>query len=130
MCPTQADYNEGALGATETSETSLGDISIPSQGVTKIVGIYGIATIETPTAGEGVSGHFRLAFKTVSGVFKFPVTVFQGSAGTLADIGPAQQPQIIPVDIPVPTNETVTAYMTLNKAQTGDCRGMVGIIME
>lgn len=128
--PTQGDYAEGALGSTETTETSLGSISIPATGVSRIVGIYGIATIQTTTAAEGTAGGFRLAFKTVSGTFKFPVTVFQGAAGTLADIGPVHMPQIIPVDIAVPSNETITCYVTLNLAQTGTCRGMVGVIYE
>lgn len=128
--PTQGDYAEGALGATETTETSLGTITIPATGVTRIVGIYGIATIETSTAAQGAAGGFRLAFKTVSGTFKFPATIFQGPAGTLAGIGPDQKPSIIPVDIAVPANETVTVYLTLFLAQTGACRGMVGVIFE
>lgn len=127
---TQADYKDSALGATETTETNLGEITIPTQGVTRIVGIYGIATLQTTTAAEGTAGSFRLGFSTVAGIFKFPTTIFQGAAGTLASIGQAQAPQIIPVDIPVPANETVTVYMTLNLTQTGTCRGMVGLIME
>lgn len=127
---TQGDYAEAALGATETTETNLGTITIPTQGVSRIVGIYGITSIQTTTVAEGVSGHFRLSFSTVAGVFKFPVTIFQGAAGTLADIGPVHAAQIIPVNIPVPSKETVTCYMTLNLAQTGTCRGMVGLIME
>lgn len=127
---TQGDLAEGALGATETTESNLGTITIPSAGVRAIVGIYGIATIQTTTLAEGTSGHFRLSFKSVPGTFRFPATIFQGAAGTLADIGGDHKWQIIPVNIPVPPNETVTAYMTLNLAQTGTCRGMVGLIME
>lgn len=130
MPPTQGDLVEGDLGATETTETNLGTITVPSTGVKKIVAIYGVAAIETPTAGEGSSGAFRLSFKTVAGVFKFPVTIFQGNAGTLADIGGQQQPQMIPVDIPIPQNETITCYMTMHSAQTGTVRGLVGVIME
>lgn len=127
---TQGDFAENALGATETTETDLGDITIPSAGVSKIVGIYGIATIQTTTAAEGTAGYFRLSFKSVSGTFRFPAQIFQGAAGTLADIGPSQDPKIIPVDIPIPANETIACYLALNLAQTGTCRGMVGIIME
>lgn len=127
---TQGDLVEGALGSTETIESNLGTITIPSQGVSRIVGVYGIAAIQTSTAAEGTTGQYRLAFKSVPGSYKFPATIFQGPAGTLAGIGPGQVPQIIPVDIPIPQNETITAYMTLSLAQTGTCRGMVGVIME
>jgi len=128
--PTQGDIAEGALGSTETTETSLGSINVPSAGVSRIVGIYGIVTIQTATAAEGTAGQFRLAFKTVPGTYKFPAQIFQGPAGTLANSGPSQDPKIIPVDIPIPSNETITAYATLSLAQTGTCRAMVGVIYE
>lgn len=125
----QADFVELALGATETTETSLGTITIPNTGVTKIVGVYGIDH-GVETTGEECSAYFRLAFKTVSGTFKFPAQVFNAGAGTL--VGPASEhtPKIIPVDIPVPPNETITCYMAQFVASTGARRGTVGVIME
>jgi len=125
----QADRVEGALGATETTETSLGSITVPTAGVKRIVGVYGTATIATTTA-EQASGYFRLAFKTLAGVFKFPLTINQGPAGTLASPGWSSNHSIIPVDIPVPANETITGYATLDVAQTGACRAAVGVIYE
>jgi len=127
---TQSDFIEEALGATETTETDLGDIDVPSKGVSRIVGLYGVATIQTATAAEGTDGYYRLAFKSVPGVYRFPATIYQGAAGTLATQGAAHQPQIIPVNIPVPPNETISCYMALALAQTGTCRGRVGLIFE
>lgn len=126
---TQADYVELALGATETTETKIGTITIPNTGVKKIVGVYGIGQALTTTAEIAV-GYFRLAFKTVSGTYKFPLTIFQGPAGTLASPGWMMEPKIIPVDIPVPPNESVDCYAALFVAQTGSCRAMIGVIME
>lgn len=126
---TQSDLVELALGATETTETKLGTISIPNTGVTKIVGVYGIDH-GVETTGEECSGYFRLAFKTVSGTFNFPAQVLNAGAGTL--VGPASEhsPKIIPVEIPVPPNETIDCYMAQFVASTGARRGTVGIIME
>jgi len=57
---TQADFVELALGATETTETSIGTITIPNTGVRMIRAVYGTANVLTTTA-ELASGHFRLA---------------------------------------------------------------------
>ncbi len=127
---TQADFVELALGTTETTETNLGTITIPTQGIRRIVGVYGIATLQAQTTAEGVCGFFRLAFKSLAGVYRFPAQILAGPAGTLATGGSMWRLSIIPVDIPVPANETVTAYMALNIATASTCRGMVGLIME
>jgi hypothetical protein len=41
MCITQGFVKEGALGATETTETDLGDIEITAKDVRAIVAIAG-----------------------------------------------------------------------------------------
>lgn len=126
---TQGDFVELALGATETTETDLGDIAVPSAGVSRIVGVYGCLEEITTTAEQGV-GYFRLAFKTISGSFRFPASAFHAPAGTLASPGWMYEPKIIPVNIPVPPNETISCYMASFVAATGACRGMVGVIFE
>ena len=118
------------LGATETTETNLGTITMPATGVSRIVGVSCSIVIQTGTAAEGSAGEFRLAFKTVSGSFIFPADVFHGPAGTLADQGVVYKPTMLPVDIPVPANETVTCYAALDLAQTGTVHGHVFLIME
>jgi len=125
----QSDLVMLALGATETTETNLGTITIPSAGVKKIVGVYGI-NFGVQTTAESPAGYFRLQFKTVAGTFKFPAQVFEDGAGTLAGGTTELTPKIIPVDIPVPQNETVTCYMAQHIASTGTRNGMVGLIME
>ncbi len=126
---TQSNFVELALGATETTETTLGTITVPSAGVQRIVGVYGVLEEITTTAEQGV-GYFRLGFSTVAGSFKFPCSTFHAPAGTLASPGFQYEPKIIPVNIPVPANETITCYMATFVAATGASRGMVGVIFE
>lgn len=127
---TQGDCVYLALNATETTETDLGTITIPAQGVSRIVGVWGELMQPTATAGETCSGFFKLKFKSVPGTFKFPCTQLFGPAGTLASNAHKGAVQIIPVNIPVPGNESVTISMTANKALTGTGEGFAGIIME
>lgn len=125
---TQANLVEAALNATETTETSLGNITVPL-GAKKIVGVYGTANVLTTTA-ELASGKFRFTQGQQAGVWTFPLTIHQGPAGTLASPGWAASHQIIPVDIPCRENDTMTFFATLNVAQTGNCRAQCGVIFE
>lgn len=125
---TQGDNVEAALGSTETTETSLGSVTVPLN-CKKIVGVYGIANVLTTTA-ELASGKFRFVAGTVAGVFKFPLQVNQGPAGTLASPGFSNEPKIIPVDIPCVPNDSLSCYAVLDVAQTGTCRTRVGFIFE
>ena len=127
---TKGDYVEGALDSTETTEKNLGTLTVP-QTASRIVGIYGVATIETATAGEGTAALFRFDSPDLSlAPAKFPAQVIYGPAGTLADSGQTFTPQIIPVNIPVRGSAKIDCYMKLTKAQTGDCRGLIGVIYE
>ncbi len=128
--PTQCDRVYSALNAAETTETKVGTITIPAVGVKKIVAISAQLMQPTATAGEQVSGYVRLSFKTVSGSFKFPAQPVLGPAGTLADSGGTHPPAWIPVDIPVPANETVDCYIAADVALTGTGTGAVALIME
>lgn len=126
---TQGDFVELALGSTETTETELGTINVPAAGVSRIVGIYGIIS-GVQTTAENLSGYFRLAFGTVPGVFKFPASCFESGAGTLAGGAVRFEPKIIPVNIPVPSKETIKCYAATFVAASGACRAHVGVIME
>lgn len=126
----KGDFVTKALGSTETEETNLGTLTVP-QGVSRIVGVYGVAVIETATAGEGAAGTFRLDSEDISlSPAKFPAQVVYGPAGTLADNASAFEPKIIPVNIPVTGGARINAYMKLTKAQTGSCHGLVGVLYE
>lgn len=126
---TQGDFVELALGATETTETSIGTINVPATGVSRVVGVYGIIHGVQTTAEEN-TGYFRLSFGTVPGVFKFPAQVLHAGAGTLAGGGYVMDPKIIPCNIPVPAKDTITAYAATFVAATGAERAMVGVIFE
>jgi hypothetical protein len=118
---------EGALGATETTETQLGTHQNTLGKGTTIRSICGTVN-SIATTGELPSGKFRLAFKTIPGNFEYPLTIHNAPAGTLASPGSAHVQQWIPVSIPFPANEIVTAYATLNVAQTGAQRVQVGLL--
>jgi len=127
---TKGDFVENALGATETTETEVGTITIP-QGVSKIIALYGDITIQTTTAAEGAVGFIRLDSSDLSlAPAKFPARIVQGAAGTLAGIGPDSTPHLIPVDIPVTGSARVVCYAATELAQTGTCRGRIGFIMQ
>lgn len=125
---TQGDQVYLALNATETTETLLGTITVPTAGVKRIVGVYGRLMQPVQTSGETISGFFRLGFTTVSGKFKFP-TQDVGGMVTTANMNGVDH-KIIPVNIEVPPNETISCYMTANKALTGTAEGVVGVIFE
>jgi len=114
-----------ALGATETTETDLGDITIPVNGGT-VIGVWGIVSNATPTAAEGYQGFFRLASADVDiAPAKFPLSLVGGVADSF-DFTPV----IIPVNIPVRGKATIECYAVLSLAQTGACVGAVGLIWE
>lgn len=129
MGMTQGDSIEAALNATETTETSLGNVTVPL-GAKNIVGVYGIGNVLTTTA-EIASGKFRFVQAAgPGGKHIFPLQVNQGPAGTLAAPGWSNKPEIIPVSIACRENDTIACYAVLDVAQTGTCRARVGFIFE
>jgi len=125
---TQGASVEAALGATETTETALGDVTVPL-GAKKITGVYGIANVLTTTA-ELASGKYRFVSGTQGGTFSFPLQINQGPAGTLASPGFSNAPYILKVDIPCREQDKLSCYAVLDVAQTGNCRARVGFIFE
>lgn len=116
-----------ALNATETTETLIGTITVPTAGVSQIVGCYGVLMQPLATSGETVSGKYRLAIGTTSGQFIYPTTNVAGAAA----VGVQQyDPKILPVAIPVNANDTISCYMTANKALTGTGEGFVGVLFQ
>jgi len=126
---TQGDFVALDLGSTETTETTLGTITVPSAGISRIVGVYGSCSLGEATLKEGALAHFRLAFKTVPGVYKFPALLCGGGTTSTGNSIYGDF-HIIPVNINVPANETITCYMTLTLAQSGTAHGLVGVIFE
>jgi hypothetical protein len=122
----QADQVYLALNATETTETLIGTITVPTN-CSRISGAYGLLMQPLATSGESVSGFFRLAASSFSGKFKFPVTPIAGAAAA----GVIQQPpQIIPLDLPATPLDVVSCYMTANKVLTGTGEGVIGLFFQ
>ena len=127
---TQADYVDNDLGATETTETDLGDIRISGKSSGRIVGVWGMVAKEEATLKEGTLAFFRLASKDVDiAPAKFPAVV--GGGGTTSTADSVQMvPHIIPVNIAARPNAVIECYMVLTIAQTATCRAAVGLIYE
>lgn len=126
---THGTFVENALGATETTETNLGTITMPSGAKKRIVGVWGIIN-GIQTTAEYISGYFRLEFGKLGGDFKFPAQSLASGAGTLAGGAVAMEPRIIPVNIEVEANETIKPYVATWQAQTGACRSAVGVLYD
>lgn len=117
-----------SLGATETTETDIGDIEIP-YGASRITGIHVSAALETGTATEGTLCHGSLDFKgaeELSGII--------GDVACIIDAGQcAYKPIFHSVNINlshlVPKSK-IACGVTLTKAQTGDCHGMIALRFE
>lgn len=126
---THADYIDADLGSTETTETDLGDITLPVTGGT-IVAVWGICHINQ-TTDETTTGFFRIDSTDVSiQPLKFPVQIVQGGTGTVAGGGYAFTPQLIPVNIQIPGKAILNCYMTLTDAQSDGAHGSIGVVWE
>lgn len=123
---TFADCTE-AVATGDTVETSMGVITLSTKAK-RIVGVWATALGgATLTTGEAVTGIFRLDSPDFNiAPFKAPLAVLtiltQGTG--------AYEPRIIPVNIPCSGNGRVTAYITMDMAQTGALKGRVGLLYE
>jgi len=85
-----------ALGATETTYTDLGDITVP-KGVSRITGICAIAVIEEGTAAEGAIGVAKLEWTGAPELDGIPC-----ATTCVIDVGQIPLvPEFTPVNIPV-----------------------------
>lgn len=121
---TQFAHKGSALGATETTETDLGDITVPN-GVSRITGISACCAIETGTAGDGALGHSRLSWAGAPELDGIPVGI-----AVMEELGGSFVPQYLPVNIPIKALTTVHCYMTLTVAQGGACYGLISLRFE
>lgn len=124
--PTQFGRVGKALGATETTETSLGDIDVPVDA-SRITGISAACALETGTATEGPIGHARLDFAKAQQLEGIPIDI----TGIVDVVGSGYyQPEMIPVNIPVTPKAKIHCFMTLTKDQTGGCYGQICLRFE
>lgn len=124
---TQFAFKSTALGATETTETSLGNIQVPDRA-SVITGVCAIASIDELTLKEGTAGSARLNFTGAGELSGIPVAV-TGQGTTSTSFG-GFQPVFFPCSIPVTPLSNVACYMTLTKAQTGNCVGNIYLRFE
>jgi len=127
---TMYKYKSANLGSTETTETSLGDITVPSLA-TRITGISIVVSIEETTLKEGTSGWGRLNFSGAQDLEGIPIAIV-GSGTTSTDGLAGFQPVFTPCNIDVSKiqNGTIACFVTLTKAQTATCNAVVSLRFE
>lgn len=114
-----------SLGATETTETDLGDIKVPPNA-SRITGVCAACALETGTAAEGCLGRARIDFSGCEELDGIPADVV-----CIIDVGQVPYvPEFIPVNIAVVAGSLIACYMTLTLAQTGNCHGQVALRFE
>lgn len=128
--PTGGDYVESDLGSTETTETSLGTITLPATAK-RIIGVWGVCQANSTTDEIAIS-YFRLASDDVPlEPAKFPGQMAWSNTGTVAGGGFYDGgPRIIPVDLPATASAKIRCYMTLSAALTDGAHGAVGVIFQ
>lgn len=113
-----------ALGATETTETDIGDIEVPL-GATRITGISAACALETGTAGDGCVGYARLDYQGAGVIEGVPVDIV-----CMEELGGGYTAKFIDCNIGVTELMKVACYMTLSVAQGGACYGQVCLRFE
>lgn len=121
---TQFGYIETALGATETTETDLGDITVPV-GASRITGICAACAIATGTAGDGCVGRSRISFAGSGEIDGVPTAI-----AVMEELGGAYVAKFTPVNIPCTALQKIHCYMTLSIAQAGACTGLICLRFE
>ena len=122
--PTQFGHKSTALGATETTETDLGDITVPS-GASRITGISAAIVLQTGTAAEGTLGHVRLSYSGSGDLEGIPAAIVVSE-----ELGGSYTPKFTPVNLPVKELTKIGCYATLTLAQTGTAHALVSLRFE
>lgn len=116
---TQFAYKSTALGGTETTETDLGEMTVPDKA-SRITGICAACALETGTATQGPLGHARISYSGSGDLDGIPVAIV-----VMEELGGAYEPEFTPVNLPVTPLTKIKCFMTLTIAQTGACRGLI-----
>lgn len=122
-------YVNTALGATETTETSLGNIEVPSVA-TRITGISFVVSIDELTLKEGTAGWGRLNFSGAQDLEGIPVAITGNGTTSVSSFG--FSPVFTPCNIDVSQiqNGKIACFATLTLAQTGSCICTVSLRFE
>ena len=121
---TQFGSKNAALGATETTETNLGTITVP-KGASRITGISAAVVLETGTATEGTLGHARLSFTGAQDIKGIPCAIVISE-----ELGGSYTPRFTPCNIPVSELTDISCFATLTLAQTGTAHALISLRFE
>lgn len=121
---TQFGYKSTALGATETTETALGEITVPD-GARTITGICAAVVLQTGTAAEGTLGHARLSYSKSGEIDGVPCAIVVSE-----ELGGSYTPKFTPVNLPVVPLTKIKTYAVLSLAQTGTAHALLCLRFE
>ena len=113
-----------ALGATETTETDLGTITVP-EGARVITGICAQVVLQTGTATEGCLGHARLSYSKSGTIKGIPTAIVVSE-----ELGGSYTPQFTPVNLPVTPFAKISCFGTLTLDQTGTAHAVICLRFE
>lgn len=117
--PTQFAHKSTALGATETTETDLGEVTVP-EGASEITGISAAIVLQTGTAAEGTLGHARLSYSKSGDLEGIPCAIVVSE-----ELGGSYTPKFTPVNLPVTPLTKIKCFATLTLAQTGTAHALI-----
>lgn len=121
---TQFGYVSTALGATETTETDLGTITVPV-GARRVTGICAAVVLQTGTATEGTLGHARLTWSQAGEMDGIPCAIVVSE-----ELGGSYTPKFTPVNWNVVAQSKIKCYATLTLAQTGTAHCVISLRFE
>ncbi len=125
----QFDRVYGSLNATETTEQSIGTITVPA-GATVLVAVDPCIMQPTATAGEQISGYLRPTASTLPPKTKIPARTIAGPAGTLATGSTTTEPKWVQVNWPVTQLDTITVYGACDVALTGTASAFLNAMFK
>ena len=121
---TQFGHKSTALGSTETTETDLGEITVPS-GASRITGISAAVVLQTGTATEGTLGHARLSYSGSGDIEGIPCAIVISE-----ELGGSYTPKFTPVNLPVVSLTKIKCFATLTLDQTGTAHALISLRFE
>ena len=121
---TQFGHIHTELGATETTESSLGNITVP-KGARQVTGICAAVVLETGTAAEGTVGHCRLSYSGAGELKGIPMAIVVSE-----ELGGSYVPQFMPFNMSVQALTNIACFATLTLAQTGTTHALISLRFE
>jgi len=121
---TQFAHKQTDLGATETTETDLGEITVP-EGARVITGICGAIALQTGTAADGAAAWLRMSYAKSGDIDGVPLAIT-----CMEELGGAYMPVFTPVNLPVTPLSKIKLFATMTLAQGGTCTALICLRFE